>query len=132
MLRKRGLDAKYERPGIYCIKLNEQIVYVGKSKNMLVRIAQHDVGIQKQSEKKYRLLSELQRNGCTIGFDVLCYAKSKSYQDLEEELGKKEGQFIRGLNPILNSQIPKAENWRFFELKEVNAQEILKQFMPNP
>lgn len=39
MLRRRGLSPKYEHPGIYCIKLDGQIVYIGKSENMLVRVA---------------------------------------------------------------------------------------------
>ena len=39
MLRRRGLAPKYEHPGIYCIKLDGQIVYIGKSENMLVRVA---------------------------------------------------------------------------------------------
>lgn len=30
MLRHRGLSLKYEHPGIYCIKLDGQIVYIGK------------------------------------------------------------------------------------------------------
>ena len=39
LLRRRGLSPKYEHPGIYCIKLDGQIVYIGKSENMLVRVA---------------------------------------------------------------------------------------------
>ena len=31
MFRRRGQSPKYEHPGIYCIKLNDQIVYIGKS-----------------------------------------------------------------------------------------------------
>ena len=31
MFRRKGLSPKYEHPGIYCIKLNDQIVYIGKS-----------------------------------------------------------------------------------------------------
>ena len=31
MFRRKGLSEKYEHPGIYCIKLNSQIVYIGKS-----------------------------------------------------------------------------------------------------
>lgn len=39
MLKRRGLSAKYEHAGIYCIRQNNKIVYVGKSVNMLRRIA---------------------------------------------------------------------------------------------
>ena len=75
MFRRNGLSTKYEYPGVYCIKLNERVVYIGKSWNMLERIAAHYVGIQTGSERKYRILWEArERLDCTIGFDVLYYA----------------------------------------------------------
>lgn len=38
-LTRKGLARKYEHAGIYCIKLDDRIVYIGKSTNMLKRIA---------------------------------------------------------------------------------------------
>lgn len=38
-LKRKGLDKKYEHAGIYCIKIDSQIVYIGKSHNMLKRVA---------------------------------------------------------------------------------------------
>lgn len=38
-MKRKGLATKYERAGIYCIKLDGQILYIGKSMNMLRRIA---------------------------------------------------------------------------------------------
>lgn len=95
MLRRRGLAPKYEHPGIYCIKLDGQIVYIGKSENMLRRVAEHCVGITTGSEKKYRILAEVQRKGHPIAFDVLYDAKGKRYAEIEEEIGRKEGELIR-------------------------------------
>ena len=37
--RKRGLCKKYEHAGIYSISIGDQLVYIGKSHNMLRRIA---------------------------------------------------------------------------------------------
>ena len=37
---------------------------------------------------------------------------------IEEELGEKEGEFIRELKPALNTQIPKADNWRSYEINK--------------
>lgn len=37
-LKRQGLDKKYECAGIYCIKIDDEIVYIGKSRNMLKRI----------------------------------------------------------------------------------------------
>lgn len=38
-LKRKGLSVKYEHAGIYCIKIDNDIVYIGKSHNMLKRIA---------------------------------------------------------------------------------------------
>ena len=126
MFRRRGLSPKYEHAGIYCIKLNDQIVYIGKSRNMLVRIAEHYVGIKQGSECKYRILAEAQRKGYSVDFDVLYYAKNQRYWDIVEEIGQKEGEYIRQYRPVLNTQIPKAEDWHKWEVNRVDAREVLK------
>ena len=117
-LKRRGLAAKYEFAGIYCIKVDETIVYIGKSGNMLRRIAQHYAGIQRQTETKYAVLAEARRRGHNINFDVLYHAKSTRYADKLAEIGEKEGEFIRKYQPILNTQIPKEDNWKHFEVRE--------------
>lgn len=38
-LKRKGLADKYEHAGIYCIKIYSEIVYIGKSTNMLRRVA---------------------------------------------------------------------------------------------
>ena len=131
MLRKNGLASKYDSPGIYCIKLNEQIVYIGKSRNMLWRVASHYVGIKRGSERKYRILAEAQRKGKIVGFDVLYYAKNKGKRAFLNEIGEKEGELIREYRPILNTQIPKEEDWRKWNVEEVNAREVLKLLLDN-
>ena len=95
MLQRKGLSPKYEHPGIYCIKVDGETVYIGKSENMLRRVAEHCVGITTGSEKKYRILAEVQRKGHPIAFDVLYDAKGKRYAEIEEEIGRKEGELIR-------------------------------------
>jgi hypothetical protein len=94
-LKRKGLADKYEHPGIYCIKINEKIVYVGKSRNMLQRIAEHYVGIKAGKEKKYRIMAEAQRKGYSINFDVLYYATARTPSAIIEEIGEKEGEYIR-------------------------------------
>ncbi len=84
------------------------------------------MGIRIGAEKKYRLLAEAQRKGHSIDFDVLYDAKSRRYAEVEEEIGSKEGEYIR---PVLNTQIPKAENWRKWDVNAVDAREVLKQFL---
>ena len=86
---------------------------------MLERISEHDVGIKRGSELKYRILAEVQRKGHCIEFDVLYYAKSIRYWDIVEEIGQKEGEYIRELKPVLNTQIPKANNWRSYTINKL-------------
>lgn len=124
-LKQRGHAAKYEFAGIYCIKIDQKIVYVGKSGNMLKRIAQHYAGIQKETEKKYRILAEARRRGHNINFDVLYYAKSHRYADKLAEIGEKEGEYIHKYNPILNTQIPKEEDWSHFDVRALDAEKII-------
>ena len=125
-LKRRGLAAKYEFAGIYCIKVDETIVYIGKSGNMLRRIAQHYAGIQRQTEKKYAVLAEARRRGHNINFDVLYYAQSTRYADKLAEIGQKEGEYIRKYQPILNTQIPKEDDWKHFEVREIDAKSIIE------
>ena len=126
-LKRKGLTEKYEHAGIYCIKIDDEIVYIGKSTNMLLRISQHYVGIKTEREKKYRIMAEAQRKGHSINFDVLYYAKSSGHRQLLEEIGKKEGEYIRKYNPILNTQIPNENDYHKYETQKVNAAQILER-----
>ena len=96
---------------------------------MMRRVAEHYVGIQKETGKKYRILSQARRKGHPVTFDVLYDAKGKQYAAIEEEIGIKEGEYIRQYRPVLNTQIPKAENWRKWDVNAVDAREVLKQFL---
>ena len=130
-LKRKGLDKKYEQAGIYSISIDGHLVYIGKSENMLIRVAQHWVGIQTGSERKYRIIAEAQRTGHNVKFDVVYYAKEHEKRAIEEEIGQKEGEYIRQYQPPLNHQIPKEDNWRSYETNEISKTitlaEILQQ-----
>ena len=83
---------------------------------MLRRIAQHYAGIQKDTEKKYRIMSEARRKGHNITSDVLYYANGRRYAEKMAEIGEKEGEYIRRYRPILNAQIPKDSDWTKWDL----------------
>ena len=61
---------------------------------------------------------------CAIEFDVLYYAKGIDKEEIAEEIGQKEGELIRQHLPPLNTQIPKESNWRTWEVKTLNADEV--------
>lgn len=54
-----------------------------------------------------------------MDFDVLYDAKSKSHNEIIQEIGEKEGEYIRKYRPPLNTQIPKAEDWRKWDTVEI-------------
>ena len=128
-LKRKGFAQKYEYAGIYCIKVNNKIVHIGKSMNMLRRVSEHYVGIKTKSNKKYKILAQARENGNGINFDVLYYAKGQSYDIKFDEISNKEGEYIRKYKPLLNAQIPKAEDFRQYEYKEVNAEEFLQEIV---
>ena len=74
---------------------------------------------------KYYILAQAKRKGHKINFDVLYDAKGTNYYTIKNEIGKKEGEYIRLYKPILNTQIPKEENWRQYEVQEIDEQAIL-------
>lgn len=106
-----GLRDKYEKFGVYSISIDDVLVYVGKSQNMLERIATHIDEIERKEPRcnKYRVLREAKQRGHKINFDVL-YVGS--------DIGVQEGKWIRELHPALNYQIPKEENCRSYTRNE--------------
>ena len=78
------------------------------------------VGIKLESEKKYMILAEKKRSGCSINFDVMYYAKGEDYDSIDEEIGVREGELIREYMPPLNTQIPDKDNWRRFTCREID------------
>ena len=81
------------------------------------------------TEKKYRIIQEAQRKGHSINFDVLYYAKSKGSINRMAEIGEKEGEYIRQYLPILNTQIPKEEDWRSYDTNPIDAKSVLADIL---
>ena len=77
------------------------------------------VGIKLQTEKKYMIIAEKQREGYAVNFDVMYYAMGEDYDTIEEEIGKREGELIREYMPMLNTQIPDENNWRRYTHREI-------------
>ena len=128
-LKRKGYAEKYDHAGIYCIKIDDTIVYIGKSHNMLKRVSQHYAAIMGQTEKKYRIFAEAQRKGHSINFDVLYHAAETYYPAVKNEIGQKEGEYIRQYKPILNTQIPREDDWHKFDVCAVDAREVLKELL---
>ena len=126
---QQSWSKRFQCAGIYSIYINNTIVYIGKSNNILYRMAEHWASIMNPTENKYKVLAEAKRRNCDIRFDVLYSAKSQSRADVEEEIGEREGYYIRLFMPVLNYQIPTEENWRKFTTNKGALNVSLDQIM---
>ena len=85
--------------GIYCIKVNDCIVYVGKSNDLQNRMSEHWGKIYcPNNENKYQLLHSAYKHYEKITFWVL-----GEYEAVE--LNKQEKEWIKLLKPCLNDKL---------------------------
>lgn len=117
---------KYDAPGIYCIyatyetkyKNVRYLLYIGKSKNMLRRLCEHLLEMDKVSwrsyfgeiERKYYLLNDFADAGFRINFDVMCYCD-------EGMLTAEEDALIAEYNPPLNTVKYDVETQKHYRVK---------------
>lgn len=64
-----------------------------------------------------------------MNFDVLYDASSTARHDIDEEIGYMEGVFLRKYRPVLNTQIPKEEDWRKYDVKKIATEEELRRLL---
>lgn len=119
--RVKQLTEKYsktcpESSGIYALLVNNQIVYVGQSKNLAQRIAQHEYELEKRNpkEKKYQILKQV----------IHKYQQSVSFQILEQtdNLNERENYYINEYSPILNTVTPSG----IHRLDMIDAEQVCK------
>ena len=108
-LKRRGYSAKYEHAGIYCIKIDNTIVYIGKSTNMLRRIAEHYVAIKtnRDNRSKYYVLAEAKRKGHAINFDVLYDADAVVATGLHDLYKTKKDYSVHALRVRMQVRLVK-------------------------
>lgn len=128
IIKEAGAANKYNHAGIYCVKVNGIILYIGKSLDMLRRVAQHMIDIEENRKtNKYIVFRGLMNRGFEITFDVLYVATGT--ENVEDEIGWKEGELIRQYLPLLNYQIPREDNYHCFitvkHAKTITAEEII-------
>lgn len=126
-----ALDKYNGRAGCYCIYIDNKLVYIGKSTNLLKRIIAHIYHIENETkEHKYEILNEARKNRNKISFDVIYYTDKTNKEEIEKDIEIKEGFFIRKYHPPLNCLIPNENNERYTvnkEAKTIILEEILLQ-----
>lgn len=128
-----GAKEKYDHYGVYCIKVYGVIVYVGKSRNMLKRVAQHMAEIEMNHDKNmYNVLRKLKENGASISFDVLRVIGERGINEelWDDEMGKSEAVLISSYRPCLNIQYPHLDDYHKYDYepkaKTITAEEVEK------
>lgn len=109
---------KYRGAGIYQIYIDDILVYIGKAHNLLERIAEHIAEIKyvdSKSANKYKVLAQAQRMGHKVSFDILYYSPFTIGNDMLDDIGYREGEYIRKYLPFLNTQIPKQDNYHNYD-----------------
>ena len=124
-------EDKYEVAGVYCIKVNEEIVYIGKAVNMRLRIANHMYHIcegynnTSGSKFKYGELARAISLGYKLNFDVLHTSSIvERGQEQNDDIGFAEAKLINKYMPKLNKQIPSIEDYHKYKNKEYEKLEI--------
>lgn len=108
----RHIEKKYNHPGVYCIKINNKVLYVGKSIDMKSRVFTHRQEIrQGTEEKKYQILSEALKRGERIDFDVLYTSTLEDIEEAKADIKEREDYYINYYLPPLNKQIPKHKDF---------------------
>ena len=109
------IKEKYRGAGIYSIKIDDILVYIGKSQDLLERVAEHIAEIQnidQHSSNKYKVMAQAQRMGHSINFNVIYYCPFTIGNEMLDDIGFTEGKYIRKYLPFLNTQIPKEEDYK--------------------
>lgn len=94
------------KSGIYALVVSDEVVYVGKSKNILQRWISHEYNTfcsysKDYNSKKYKELRKAYAEGRSIEPRVLEFCS-------DEQLSARESYWVKYYMPKLNSQLPKA------------------------
>lgn len=123
-LKDKSRVQKYKHPGIYSISLNNNLVYIGKARDILYRICSHIVNIPLSESHKYKVLYEAyQRNDVTIEFDVLYISPYETQGEIDIDISYQEAYYINKFMPVLNYQIPYVNDYKHWKTSKI-AQKI--------
>lgn len=108
-----------ENPGIYAITVDDQIVYIGMSKNLYQRCCQHIYNTQNamlNQEDKYLLLLSANLGGHRIDCIPLEYCDISLLRD-------KEAWWIEDQQPLLNILTPSGKQ----DISELKIEDLINE-----
>lgn len=118
-------DQDLVKPGIYALCLLDKVVYIGKSRELANRLAEHQLNIFQYNTKckKYLLLKEAVQvfGSAAITYKILYYSPKEEQSEIDDDIGFKEAEFINQYQPILNTQYPKLDNYHSYTYKNIKT-----------
>lgn len=127
-----NLVYRYKHAGIYAIYIEDQLVYIGKSRNMLQRLADHMSEVEDSDIHKYQILRQAKQEGYNLRFDVFYYTKAESQEAIDLDIGYQEAYYINKYRPPLNLQVPKQNNFSSYTINEtaktITLDEVLQEY----
>ena len=125
------MKKKYYHAGVYALYINDKVVYVGKSNDMLKRIAQHIGSVYFDTKThKYKILYEALEKDYEVTFGVLYDSPYINSEAMFVDIGYQEAIWINELQPPLNYQLPKLHNYKGYTVNKkaqvITLDEILQ------
>lgn len=66
LCKNEDLVHRYQKAGLYSIHIEDKLVYIGKSRNMLKRLASHMANTETSKSHKYEILRQARDRGLKI------------------------------------------------------------------
>lgn len=131
LCKDEDLVHRYQKAGLYSIHIEDKLVYIGKSRNMLKRLASHMANTETSNSHKYEILRQARDRGLKIQFSPIYYSLALTEQMIDDDIGFKEAEEIRRHLPPLNYQLPLLDNYHRFEVNKkahrIQLAEILNE-----
>lgn len=131
LCKDKDLVERYQRAGLYSISIEDKLVYIGKSRNMLKRLSAHMANTEFDKAHKYQILRQARDRGLRIQFNPIYYSQAITEQMIDDDIGYKEAEEIRRHLPPLNYQLPLLDNYHRFEVNKrantIQLSDILNQ-----
>lgn len=131
LCKDQDLIDRYQRPGLYSIHIEDKLVYIGKSRNILKRLASHMAETEYSKSHKYQILRQARNRGLKIQFNPIYYSYATGEQEIDDDIGFKEAEAIWRQLPPLNYQLPLLDNYHRFEVNKrahtIQLAEILNE-----
>lgn len=131
LCKDSDLVERYQKAGLYSISIEDKLVYIGKSRNMLKRLSAHMANTETSKSHKYEILRQARDRGLKIQFSPIYYSLALTEQEIDDDIGFEEAKQIRNQKPPLNYQLPLLDNYHRFEVNKrantIQLADILNQ-----